>query len=127
MSDRGKSTVVSSRSGWVGHPTVVNKFHVKGDLHFHQHVDTRQSFGETVVYGTARLVAGLVEVTTGLLYFAGTAAFACMALGIWTAGRVGNLLLWVEAKSGGSPKRLCYTPSHLRLPENRQKELTSGE
>ncbi len=124
MSDRGKSTVVSSRSGWVGHPTTIN---VKGDLHIHNYPgDERQTLGETVVYGTSSMVHGAFELTVGCLHFAGTALFACLALGLWCFARVGNTLVWLEAKCGGSHKQLAYTPARLRLEQYKHKELQSG-
>lgn len=115
MSERSKSGVVSSRSGW----TQIN---VARDAHFYNGSAPAQvcecdyerpqlasqwaSGLGVVLYNGWQLLRGIVLMTLLL----GTSAFS---LAMWAAARVANGVLMLEETLGGAPNRIISAPAKL--------------
>jgi hypothetical protein len=118
MSQRDKSGVVSSRSGW----TQIN---VARDAHFYSgnapaqvcdygggDADRPQLASQwasglgVVLYNGWQLLRGIVLMTLLL----GTSAFS---LAMWAAARVANGVLMLEETLGGAPNRIISAPAKL--------------
>lgn len=116
MSERSKSGVVSSRSGW----TQIN---VARDAHFYSgsqpaqvcecdYAERPQLAGQlaaglgVVLYNGYRLVQGAVL----MALLIATSAFSLV---MWTLGRAANGVLMLESSLGGAPNRIISAPAKL--------------
>lgn len=83
---------------------------VHGDVHIHE----GQGFGRSLFEAAGVMIAWLamfIVAATGL----------ALGLGVWTIGRLGNVLVLAERVLGGSHKRLVYAPWRQLEHDNQTK------
>jgi hypothetical protein len=118
MSERSKSGVVSSRSGW----TQIN---VARDAHFYNgaapaHVcdygggdAERPQLAGQLASGLGVVLYNGYRLVQGALLMALLIATSAFSLVMWTLGRAANGVLVLESSLGGSPTRIISAPAKL--------------
>jgi hypothetical protein len=126
--------------GWVSHGPV--QINVGRDLHIHggcgpafePDAMPRRELAPSLAFNISRVfwvVWSLVEVGVrlvgALLQLAAWVTFTLLALGVWSLGRVGDLLRAAEHVCGGAPTKLVYVPSFMPRAEAPMHMLGAGD